>query len=305
MPGPPDDTSFERLAQGIDPRSKLLRTWELEGGVSAQVTAIEIELPGGLTSKMVVRRYGDADLEHNPHVAADEYRLLQIVQSAGLAVPAPLYLDQEGGIFSRPCIVIEYVEGQSDFAPADLDNALLQTATYLSRVHAIGGSSFDLSFLPGQEEIYAAKFRARPARLDDSLDEGRIRNALEAVWPLPQQNEPVLLHGDFWPGNMLWRDGRLVAVIDWEDAQLGDPLADLANSRLEIMWAFGVEAMHSFTRYYRSLSNIDFTNLPYWDLCAALRPAFKIADWAGDTAVERSMRQAHRWFITQAFEGIT
>ena len=44
--------------------------------------------------------------------------------------------------------------------------------------------------------------------------------------------------------------GRLVGVIDWEDAALGDPLADLANSRLEILWAFGDEAMERFTREY-------------------------------------------------------
>jgi aminoglycoside phosphotransferase (APT) family kinase protein len=40
----------------------------------------------------------------------------------------------------------------------------------------------------------------------------------------------VLLHGDFWPGNALWRDGALVAILDWEDAAIGDPLADVANA---------------------------------------------------------------------------
>ena len=64
----------------------------------------------------------------------------------------------------------------------------------------------------------------------------------------------MLLHGDFWPGNILWRYGQLVAVIDWEDAALGDPLADVANSRLEILWAFGIDAMQSFTHYYQSLT---------------------------------------------------
>jgi aminoglycoside phosphotransferase (APT) family kinase protein len=304
-----DDSQFERLAQRIHPGSRLLRSWQLAGGVSAQVTAFETERPDGLASKMVVRRYGDADLQHNPRVAADEFRLLQIVRSAGLAAPTPYYLDQQGEIFSRPCIVIEYIEGVpglsiSAFAPSDLEDTLFQMAAYLSGVHRIDGSNVGLSFLPRQDEIITAKLRERPARVDDSLEEGRIRRSLEALWPLPTRNKPALLHGDFWPGNMLWRDGRLVAVVDWEDAKLGDPLADLANSRLEILWAFGMEAMRSFTGHYMSITNIDYTDLPCWDLCAALRPAFKIADWAGSAAKEKAMRLAHRMFVTQALERI-
>ena len=72
----------------------------------------------------------------------------------------------------------------------------------------------------------------------------------------------MLVHGDYWPGNILWRDGRIVAVVDWEDAAVGEPLADLANCRLEILWSFGIEAMNDFTDDYRSLMTVDFTNLP-------------------------------------------
>lgn len=41
---------------------------------------------------------------------------------------------------------------------------------------------------------------------------------------------PVLIHNDLWPSHILWnrRAHRPVAVIDWEDARLGDPAADLA-----------------------------------------------------------------------------
>jgi aminoglycoside phosphotransferase (APT) family kinase protein len=98
----------------------------------------------------------------------------------------------------------------------------------------------------------AEKLRERPVTVDESLDEGRIRDALEAVWPLPQRNPSALLHGDFWPGNTLWRDGQLMAIIDWEDAQFGDPLADVANSRLEILWAFGIDVMQRFTHQYHN-----------------------------------------------------
>jgi aminoglycoside phosphotransferase (APT) family kinase protein len=136
---------------------------------------------------------------------------------------------------------------------------------------------------------------------------------LESVWPLPQRNTSVLLHGDFWPGNILWRDGTLVAVIDWEDAKLGDPLTDLAISRLDILWIFGVDAMHSFTHHYMSMMAIDYTNLPYWDLCAALRlvrlAGSNLAEWAAffppfgrHDITEQTIRDHYRFFITQAFE---
>ncbi|MBO0796602.1 MAG: hypothetical protein J2P36_37430, partial [Ktedonobacteraceae bacterium] len=56
-----------------------------------------------------------------------------------------------------------------------------------------------------------------------------------------------------------------------------------------------------FTRQYQAMTSIDFTLLPYWDLCAALRPAGRIGEWAGDEQREKVMREGHRWFITQAF----
>jgi aminoglycoside phosphotransferase (APT) family kinase protein len=300
-----EDKKFAQVIQKIDPQSKLLRTWELKGGVSARVTALEIERPGGQTQKMIVRQHGEVDLKHNPRVAADEFELLRLLQSVGLAAPVPYHLDQSGEIFSTPYVVIEYIEGKPEFAPSHLPDLILQLATHLSRIHQVDCSNLDMSFLPEQEKIYAEKLSERPAQVDESLDEGHIREALESAWPLPQRNTSVLLHGDFWPGNLLWRDGQLVAVIDWEDAQLGDPLADVANSRLEILWAFGLDAMHSFTQQYQSMTTIDFTHLPYWDLCAALRPASKIAQWGLDDITEKNMREGHRLFITQAFEKLS
>ena len=295
---------LQQLVQKIAPQSKLLRTWPLKGGVSAQATALEIEQSDGRTKKMVVRQHGNEDLKQVPQIAAHEFKLLQILQSVGLAVPAPYHLDQSGEILATPYVVIEYIEGQSEFAPSNLPTFILQLAMHLARIHSLDGSNTDLSFLPKQEKKVAEKLGQRPVNVDESLSEGQIRDTLQSIWPVPQQNKSVLLHGDFWPGNLLWKNGHLVAIIDWEDAAVGDPLADVANSRLEILWAFGIDAMHQFTHHYKSMAAIDFTNLPYWDLCAALRPASKMSEWGLDDTTEKAMRAGHKLFVEQALEKI-
>ena len=300
--GNTDHEKFQHLVHRFEPEDRLLRTWPLTGGISAQVTALEIQRLDGQRVKMIVRRHGPADLKRNPQVAADEFRLLNILHSAGLAVPTPYQLDQSGEIFPTPYLVVAYVEGQTEFAPPDLADFIRQMAAQLTSIHALDGAQASLSFLPRAEQVYAAKLSTRPARLDDSLGEGRIRAVLEPVWPPAQRNPSVLLHGDYWPGNLLWRDGRLVAILDWEDAQVGDPLADLAVTRLEMLWAFGAEPMQRFTEAYFSLTPVDVSHLPYWDLCAALRPAFKIAEWAGNPERERMMRERHHWFVAQAMQ---
>ncbi len=43
-----------------------------------------------------------------------------------------------------------------------------------------------------------------------------------------QQSAPVLVHGDAGPGNFLFEQGRMTALIDWELAHPGDPMEDLA-----------------------------------------------------------------------------
>ena len=312
MTAPTEDNIVEQLVFRIIPNGRLLRTWQLNGGISARMTAFEVALPDGLTKKMILRRPGAATLARNPRAAADEFTLLRITQTAGLATQTPYHLDQFGTLLATPCLVLEYVEGRPEFAPADLNSFILQFATHLAAIHQVDCSNLDLAFLRKQADACARTVRERPADVDTTLDEGRIRAMLAALWPVPQLNESVLLHGDFWPGNTLWNQGRLVAVIDWEDAKVGDPLADLARSRLDILWIFGRAAMNAFTDQYRSRSSINFSNLAFWDLCAALRPASQLAEWAAiyppfgrPDITESTMRAGHRWFVAQAFERLS
>lgn len=298
------EAPFAQLVARMSPGSALLSARPLTGGNSAQITALHVAHPDGATQKLIVRQHGPVDLAANPNIAADEYRLLRTLYDAGIAVPQPFTIDTSGDLFSTPVIVVAYVEGETVFHPTDVRATVEQLAVQLARVHRLDAAVLGLDFLPQQAAIYADKLAHRPSPTDDSLDEGRIRNTLEPRWPLLPRNQPAVLHRDYWPGNVLWQHDRIAAVIDWEDAGIGDPLEDLADARLEVLWAYGEDAMQHFTRSYLVQNPIDPADLPTWDLLVALRPAHKLSDWAADAPAEARMRERHHIFVRQAYAAL-
>ena len=121
-------TTLAKIVRRIDPRYTLVSTWMLTGGVSAQIIGLEITYHCHQTRRLLLRRYGTAELAQNPQIAADEFRLLQHLHTARLPVPVPVYVDQSGELIPSPYIVQEYVEGKTEFAPDDLPNFIRQCA---------------------------------------------------------------------------------------------------------------------------------------------------------------------------------
>jgi aminoglycoside phosphotransferase (APT) family kinase protein len=290
---------LDQIVASVEPRGRLLRSWPLVGGISAHTTALEIMLPDGETRKLVIRQLGKGVLEENPNAASDEFRMLQTIVALGVPTPTPYFVGQDD------YFVMDYIDGNVEFAPANLPNFLTQAATTLSRIHAADTAT--LSSVLGPPKEFAKKAAVRLANAGQLA--GPIRPILESIGTLPRLNKLSLLHGDYWPGNLLWRDGRLIAVVDWENAELGDPLSDLAISRLDITFLFGIEAMLAFTQAYQELSAIDLTNLPYWDLSTVLRASPYLAEWSvgypplGRPDInEHTMRASLDLFTAQALE---
>jgi len=86
---------------------------------------------------------------------------------------------------------------------------------------------------------------------------------------------------------------------------LGDPLADLASTRLELLWAFGQQAMEQFTALYSLAHPLDTGNLAYYDLFAALEVAPKIENWGLAAATRRAMEDKLYSFAAAALAVIT
>lgn len=231
------DARFAGLVRRMDSQSRLQRAWTLGGGISAQVTALEVKEPNGNLRRLIVRQHGAGDLKRNPQVAADEFRVLAALHSAGLPVPAPVFLDESREFFDTPVLVVEYIDGETVITGQNLAGILSQSAAVLAKLHNMSVDTLDLPRLP-RIDLGVTGLHSSPLELQRSIPAvAPLLKALESSPPLPSCSTPRLLHNDFWPGNLLWNAGSLVAVIDWEDAALGDPLADLANTRLETLWA--------------------------------------------------------------------
>jgi aminoglycoside phosphotransferase (APT) family kinase protein len=292
------------------PGARLLRSWPLRGGISARMSVLEYELEPGQARQVVVREQAWGTLFERRQNLERELLTLRAVRSFGLPAPAPYGLDLAD---EEPALLREYIEAEPDLAPADLPAAMREMARVLRQIHSVKADQSSLAFLPRRHDMTAESLATSPAELDATLDEPRIRAALPPFGSWPHANPSALAHGDFWPGNLLWRAGRIARVVDWEETAIADPLFDLAIARLDIVFAFGLEAMNTFTVAYQALADLDYRALPHWDLNAALRPMHNLARWAQsypappisrpDITVD-TMRSAHALFVAQALASL-
>ncbi|MEM7336498.1 MAG: phosphotransferase [Chloroflexota bacterium] len=247
------------LIHHLRPAAKIIETRPLTGGISAQTTLILFEEDCGEQTNWVVR---------TPATQA-MFDLLKFLENTAVSAPAPRYFDDSGQFADDGLLVMSFIDGEMHFTPANPLEYANQLAEQLAAIHAIALQTDAFPFLEQNSSLNQER-KNRPTALDSVFKVDQIKAKLEG-WQPRLRNKPVLLHGDFWPGNALWHSDKLVAVIDWEDAHLGDPLMDLAKSRAELAWIFGQDVLHQFTQRYKALMPLDYSDLPFWDSLAALR----------------------------------
>ena len=78
------------------------------------------------------------------------------------------------------------------------------------------------------------------------------------------------VHRDYHPGNVLWEGGRMTGIVDWVNASIGSPWADVGHCRVNIASELGQEAADRFLAIYRGVSGRTDEYDPYWDIAAAI-----------------------------------
>lgn len=155
-------------------------------------------------------------------------------------VPQPLALGRPGRGYPWSWSIYRWIAGDTaaNSPPSNVSQFAEDLALFLNSLHKVpadGGPrpGPDNFHRGGALDVYDWQFREAMAVLGSSIDRAAALAVWDAAIASNWSDPPVWVHGDLALGNLLVRDGRLAAVIDFGQLCVGDPACDLA-----IAWTF-------------------------------------------------------------------
>jgi len=237
----------------------------LDGGTSSAVHALSVECVGGPAHSLVLRRFVRLDwLAEEPDLAEREAAALGLLTGTRLATPELVAVDQQGLRADVPAVLMTRLSGQIEWDPPALDPFLRGLAEALPIIHAtrIPAGVLVPAYQPYKLEMHRPPVWA--ARADVWL------RAIEVLETPRRPTERSFIHRDYHPGNVLWRRDEVSGIVDWVNASVGSPWADVGHCRVNLADRFGQAASDRFLHLYRAASGRSDEYHPYWDIAAAI-----------------------------------
>ncbi|MDG2303523.1 MAG: phosphotransferase family protein [Candidatus Binatia bacterium] len=231
------------IAEKTDGPAEVHELSRISGGFSYETWSARAKWRGGEGHLVVRREPRGGVLE--PYDASKEFRILRALEATRVPVPKALWLEDTGEVLGTRFYIMEFVEGEiplpwDESIPNDVRQEMHRQFTdMLAAMHTLDWKALGLDFLgvptdamdPGALEL---------ERCREILDRVELRPypLLREILAWLDERRPKspmlsLIHNDFRMGNFVWRDGKIVTLLDWERAFIGDPMVDVAFSRLE------------------------------------------------------------------------
>lgn len=236
------------------------------------------------------------------HSVEVQHRVMKDVEATGAAPIAPsLAFEADTSVLGRPFFVMEFVEGvipadvprystdgflKEEATPAERARMLRDGIETMAAIHRLDWRATGLDWLdpsgtgaPGlglQLDLYEETAARQLAGRDHPV----LKECL--AWLRANADDlPVgLSWGDARLGNMIWRDYRCVAVVDWEAASLVPPQADIGwwvmfdRQSFDDMGAPRLEGFptrEEMVGIWEEASGLSAGNIDYWEIYALMR----------------------------------
>jgi len=267
------------------------RWTRLEGGHSN--LTYQIDSANGARSA-VIRRPPMGELLPKAHDMGREWSCISALWPTAVPVAEPLGFCESPDVTGAHFYVMGLIDGKALYNVEDVEAWLPEAnrATMadswidtLAELHSLDPDDIGLTDL-GKKADYVVRqtktwYRSWNASIEAAaIDEPQIHELHDLLMAtVPAQARATLVHGDYGTHNvMVGSDAKIAAVVDWEIATLGDPLADfgysmnawlqpdddlLDNSEAPTL-APGFPTRDYLIDRYASRTGADLTHLPYY-----------------------------------------
>jgi aminoglycoside phosphotransferase (APT) family kinase protein len=233
------------LRERLDPDVRVTAFKILAGGRSKQTIMLSLTDVGGKTLERVIRR--DLVVAITGATVVDEYRVLVALADRGYPVPRPHWLETDTSWLGSAFMVMDKVEGRlagDVFDAPESRECVLRSATVLGELHSLPAAELAPTLRPAMQSAldrpqlrhlvlelqrtWATSSRAACIAMDAVFT--WLLDNVERVQPLTS-----VVHGDYSYHNILFEQGALSAVMDWELVRIGHPAEDLGYIRAAVL----------------------------------------------------------------------
>ena len=277
------------------------------GSFTNDVRILDCRTPEGHTRRLVVKFMVDQP-EYSVRNATSHYHALRLAREHEIPAPEPIYLDETGDILGAPGLVMGFIAGRQVADPVDPEAWAQHQARMLLKIHSIRPSQAyrDKLFDGNRQTLYfldgdmPERLGGHPLSVDILRAVTQLKSSLVPVIP-------VLVHLDYWHGNVLWEDDAISAIVDWDFAGYGDPAIDVAYFRMNMYLRGMKSAAGVFLDEYEKGSGQKVMNLGFRELAAAAQPLPNPTSWlpansemGGKPASDEEAERDYGEFVTEA-----
>jgi aminoglycoside phosphotransferase (APT) family kinase protein len=276
--------NFRSLAGGASREAFVFDvSWTTAGGTTTE-KCVMLRQP---VSSVLESDESETRMTGSRRLSQIEFKMIRLMEAQGIPVPHMLWVEPTGKWLERPFSVARWIEGEADLTKlaeaANLERILEQYIEILARIHNLDLHSAGVDFLGTPTAETAALEQV------ELFEHGFNRQRLEGFPAITymvrwlKKHQPVasrvsVIHGDFRLGNFMWDDNGIVAMLDWEQCHVGDPLEEIAFMYWPLWTLEPLIPLTEFIRRYEEMSGItvDRDALAYYRVFIELKMAVVI-----------------------------